>query len=158
MTNTTTRPNSHPTTEPTLLAAREVKDFSLGAGLPDVRGWKVTGPAMRNIGTVDRIMLDSAEKKPRYLSVQLHEQKGSSVLFPIGVAVADAAQKHIALEGVGPEVLNALPNVSNAPITLDIERKIVQAFSGSKTTGTASDWYGTPLFNSARMQTLAQVA
>ena len=83
-----TQPNNT-THSPSLIAGKDVKDFQLTAPMVDVRGWNVVGPTGQQIGTVDRIMLDRTEQKPRYLSVALPKTT-EYLLLPIGLGSVES--------------------------------------------------------------------
>ena len=149
-TNRTT-PNTTPTTASTLLAARDVKDFTFGPGLTDVRGWDVMGPGSTKLGTVDRIMLDKQDKKPRYLSVLLPDKRGH-LLLPVGVGHANSATRQVSIDALTPDVLKSLPTLTQELVTVDHERQVVGAVAGPEASrGAPAQWYALPAFDPARL-------
>jgi len=50
---------------------RNLRKYRVADGDPDVRGWEVVGGDGRRIGSVNDLLVDTAEGKVRYLDVQL---------------------------------------------------------------------------------------
>lgn len=50
---------------------RNLRGYRIAEGDPDVRGWEVVGGDGRRIGSVNDLLVDTAEGKVRYLDVQL---------------------------------------------------------------------------------------
>ena len=50
---------------------RNLNGYRIADGDPDVRGWEVVGGDGRRIGSVNDLLVDTAEDKVRYLDVQL---------------------------------------------------------------------------------------
>jgi hypothetical protein len=50
---------------------RDLRGYRVAEGDPDVRSWEVVGGDGRRIGTVNDLLVDTAEGKVRYLDVQL---------------------------------------------------------------------------------------
>lgn len=50
---------------------RNLNGYRIADGDPDVRGWEVVGGDRRRIGSVNDLLVDTAEGKVRYLDVQL---------------------------------------------------------------------------------------
>lgn len=143
--------SSMPIKSATLVPAADVRTLTLAPPMQDVRGWDVTGPGAASLGTVDHILLDRAEGKPRYLTVLLPEARGR-LLLPIGVATADTKAKQVMLDDMKPEVLKALPTLTEELITPEFEQTVVRAVTGDKeATYTPSRWYHHPAFDPAQL-------
>ena len=103
------------------------------------------------LGTVDRIMLDATQKKPRYLSVTLLSDKGTKLL-PIGLGTIESSRKQVLLKTLKPETLKAIPVMQADVITLDVERQIFGAVTGMKAESlTPMQWYADPVFNQMQL-------
>ncbi len=50
---------------------RNLRGYRIAEGDPDVRGWEVVGGDGRRIGSVNDLLVDTAESKVRYLDVQI---------------------------------------------------------------------------------------
>lgn len=115
-----------------LVAARDAKDFVITPPQIDVRGWNLMGPSETKLGTVDRIMLDRTEMKPRYLLLSLADG-GQHLLLPIGVARLDRKQKFLRLDGITPDVFRAIPRLSSDVVTNEFEQRVFSTLSADKT-------------------------
>jgi len=135
----------------TLVASRDVKDFTLTPPMVDVRGWNVALASGDTVGTVDRIMLDSRDHKPRYLAVSPTDRKGH-MLLPIGAGAADRDHRRVVLRDIKPDVLKSLPLITNEVVTRDMERSIFGTVKGAKVTDqTVPQIYTDPLYDASRL-------
>lgn len=69
------------TAHPRVTPLRNLNRYRIAEGDPDVRGWEVVGGDGRRIGSVNDLLVDTAEGKVRYLDVQLDTglyRKGST--------------------------------------------------------------------------------
>jgi hypothetical protein len=71
--------------EPGVFPLKELKDYKVAKGDPDVRGWEVLSNDGRRLGKVDDLLVDTAAMRVRYLDVDL-----------------DGDLRHLAGEGTGP--------------------------------------------------------
>ncbi|MBL0169970.1 MAG: hypothetical protein IPP90_04435 [Gemmatimonadaceae bacterium] len=84
--------STHPVTNPkaptslasTLVSGRDVKGFQIVARHGRCAGLGCAGPRREEARRGSRIMLDAAEKRPRYLSVSAANKAGH-LLLPIGL-------------------------------------------------------------------------
>lgn len=135
----------------TLVASKDVKNFTLAPPTVDVRGWNVTLSTGATVGVVDRIMLDSRDHAPRYLAVTPSDRKGH-MLLPIGLGTLDREQKRVVLQHLKPELLKTLPLLTTNVVTRDIERSIFGVVKGAKITDqTMPQIYTDPLYDAARL-------
>lgn len=139
------------TTDSTLVASRDVKDFTLTPPMVDVRGWNVALSGGDTIGTVERIMLDSRDQTPRYLAVTPSDRQGH-MLLPIGLGTVDRDHRRIVLRDIKPEVLKSLPLLTNEVVTREMERSIFGTVKGTRITDqTVSQIYTDPLYDASRL-------
>lgn len=140
------QPNASP-----LVAGRDVKGFEFVPPMVDVRGWDVVMANGARLGTVDRILLDTTDKTPRYLAVTPVERTGS-LLIPIGVGTLDQGKRQVVLHNLSPATLEKLPLVTDGAITRDVEREVFGAFTGRKASElTQPQWYADPLFDPGKL-------
>lgn len=144
-------PTSGTSSDSTLVASRDVKDFKLTPPMVDVRGWNVALSSGDTIGTVERIMLDSRDQKPRYLAVTPSDRKGH-MLLPIGLGTVDRDHRRVVLREIKPEVLKSLPLLTNEVVTREMERSIFGTVKGAKITDqTVPQIYTDPLYDASRL-------
>lgn len=104
-----------------VIPLKELKDFQVAKGDPDVRGWEVLSNDGRRIGKVDDLLVDTAAMKVRYLDIDLDNDlrnlagggtgpgtKRDNILIPIG-----SAQLHEKDDRVTVDLLHSL--VSGIP-------------------------------------------
>ncbi|MBK6487473.1 MAG: PRC-barrel domain-containing protein [Gemmatimonadetes bacterium] len=163
MTNTTNKTDTATTatsttsnvTASTLVSGKDVKAFNITPPMVDVRGWDVVNSTGAVVGTVDRIMLDTNDHKPRYLAVTPSDRKGH-MLLPIGVGTLELAHKRIMLANLKPDMLKALPLLTSEVVTRDFERQVFSAISGKPVTEQAlPQLYADPMFDATRLFVVA---
>ena len=71
-----------------IVPLKELDDFKVAKGDPDVRGWDVIAADGTEVGEVEELLVDTAALKVRYLDVELDKDlvnaKDRHVLVPIG--------------------------------------------------------------------------
>ena len=104
-----------------IVPLRELSDFEVADGNPDVRGWEVTGAGGRKIGKVDQLLVDRDAMKVRYLDVDLEGDR-RHVLVPIGYAVLDRDRHGVRVDGLRAEDLPGLPAYAHGRLTdIDVD-------------------------------------
>lgn len=117
----------------------------------DVRGWDVVMTNGARLGTVERFIVDTVERVPRYLSVAPVGRNGS-LLIPVGVGTLDEGKRQVVLHNLSASTLEKLPLVTNGAITREVEREIFGAFTGRKASELAQpQWYADPLFDPTKL-------
>lgn len=86
----------------------DLKDFKVADGAPDVRGWDVVGDGGRKVGEVKELLVSEAERRVRYLCVDLDGSSGTT-LVPIGSARLDDKHDRVI---VPSSVLSSVQGVS----------------------------------------------
>lgn len=79
---------------PRVTPLRNLRGYRIAEGAPDVRGWEVVGGDGRRIGSVNDLLVETAEGQVRYLDVQLDTglyRKGESAPQDIRQEPADDA-------------------------------------------------------------------
>ena len=103
-------------------------DFEIVDGEPDIRGWDVKNASGQKIGEVEDLIVDAAQKKVRYMVVDLdHNDLGlddRKVLMPIGLAELDNKEDDVMLRGVQTEQLRSLPAYDKDQLDGEVENRI----------------------------------
>jgi len=99
---------------------------------PDIRGWDVRSHTGHKIGAVEDLIIDTLDKKVRYMIVDLDENELNlnhrKVLIPIGLAELHKEQDDVLLPGVTLDEICQLPDYDRKNFTPDVERQISSTF------------------------------
>lgn len=123
---------------------KDLKDFQVAKGDPDVRGWNVYANDGRRIGDVDELLVDVEAMKVRYLDVDLDRDvlavsgaapgtaaapgaKSDHVLIPIGSAQLDEKEDRVIVDLLHT-LVGGLPAYDHSPVTRDYETSVRQHF------------------------------
>ena len=110
-------------------------DFEIVDGEPDIRGWDVKNASGQKIGEVEDLIVDAAQKKVRYMVVDLdHNDLGlddRKVLMPIGLAELDNKEDDVMLRGVQTEQLRSLPAYDKDQLDGEVENRICSVLGRS---------------------------
>ena len=117
---------------PVLRRLRDLTDFEVADGNPDVRGWTVRGNDGHALGVVHELIVEPEALKVRYLDVELdarfkrgkHE---NHILLPIGVASLDTDGDNVFVPALNTESVQAYPPYSEIQITRDYEEAMLRA-------------------------------
>ena len=108
-----------------VLPARELIQFRLGHERVDIRRWPVFAADGRLIGAVDKLMVEAASRKVRYVTVSLIENAvhdysptaPGSVLVPIGVVQRLDDRQTITLTLLESKPVGCAPRLACRAIT-----------------------------------------
>jgi len=121
---------------------RQLDDFKVAEGDPDVRGWEVMSADGRRIGQVEELMVDTEAMKVRYLDVEVEQgmvAEGGHVLVPIGYARLEQDGRRVMVDNLQSSQLATMPVYDRSPVTRDFEDRVETGFrSGGATTGTTA--------------------
>lgn len=107
----------------------ELDDFNVAEGDPDVRGWQVLGAEGRAIGKVDQLLVDTAARKVRYLSVDANTAGGNRhMLIPIGYARLHERDNVVYVDAPQGSDVAGLPAYTRQPVTREYETSVCQRF------------------------------
>jgi photosynthetic reaction center H subunit len=115
---------------PSFSRLKNMEDFEVAAGSPDVRGWKVVGAEGTKVGKVEDFLVDTAAKKVRYLEVDI---EGAGVagagraLLPIGLAIVDHEDEIVFVPEIGAAAIKRLPPYRGEPVDRAYERAVLEA-------------------------------
>jgi len=87
---------------PQIAPLKDLADFKVASGDPDVRGWNVIGSDGRTIGEVNDLLVDTAALRVRYLDVELDRDLLISAPAVPGTASVIGAYAAPGMAGAGP--------------------------------------------------------
>lgn len=121
----------------------ELDDFKVADGAPDVRGWNVLTTDGREIGEVKELLVDTAQMRVRYLSVELDKKLAGDrddrrILLPIGTARLDDRDDRVIVDAADVSALQGLPAYTGAPLTREYESDLRGRF-GTAGAGAPAD-------------------
>lgn len=103
-------------------------EYEIVKGEPDIRGWDVKYITGQKLGVVEELILDTQEKKVRYIVVDLEENElkllPRKILIPIGLAELDRKDDDVLIPNIAIEQLSRLPEYDRNHLTVDVERRI----------------------------------
>ncbi|MBX6365401.1 MAG: PRC-barrel domain-containing protein [Gemmatimonadetes bacterium] len=115
---------------PRILPLDEMKDFRVARGQVDVSGWTVIAADGERVGTVERLLVETAARKVRYLDVRLHRgalpmgaeaPRERRVLIPIGYARLIERDRTVMVEGLRADDVANLPPFELTPVSREYE-------------------------------------
>jgi photosynthetic reaction center H subunit len=120
---------------------KQLDDFKVASGDPDVRGWEVMSADGRRIGEVEELLVDTSAMKVRYLDVEVEKGMVAAgddrhVLIPIGYARLERERDCVIVDNLSASELGGLPAYDHRPLTRDFETSVRDSFS-SRGTGTS---------------------
>jgi len=154
---------------------KDLKDFTVAKGDPDVRGWNVYANDGRRIGEVDELLVDVQVMKVRYLDVDLDRDvlsatggalgaspaapgtaaapgaRSDHVLIPIGSAQLDEREDRVIVDLLHT-LVGGLPSYDHGPVTREYETSVRQHFDRDYRHDPArdQDFYDNDLYNDNR--------
>lgn len=146
---------------------KELKDYTVAKGDPDVRGWNVYSNDGRKLGEVDDLLVDTSAMKVRYLDVDLdhdlisavREAKDEAVgrgdrdhvLIPIGTAQLDVKDDRVIVDLLHT-LVGGLPAYDHGQLNRDYETSLRQRFDRDYRHDPArdQDFYNHDLYNDER--------
>ena len=117
---------------PVLRRLRDLTDFEVADGNPDVRGWTVRGNDGQALGTVFELIVEPEAMKVRYLDVELDgrfhiNEHGNHILLPIGAASLDDDGDNVFVPALNAESVLNYPPYVEIQITRDYEEAMLRA-------------------------------
>ena len=107
---------------------KDLDDFEVADGDPDIRGWDVRSSDGRHIGKVEELLVDTAAMRARYLEVELDRKElglteARHMLIPIGTARLDDDTDDVLVSESSTELLGA-PQYDRSRFSDDYERSL----------------------------------
>jgi len=126
---------------PVLRRLRDLTDFEVADGNPDVRGWAVRGGDGRALGVVHELLVEPEALKVRYLDVELDARFQISshenhILLPIGAASLDAEDDNVFVPALNAESVLHYPPYSEIQVTRAYEEAMLRALGVEPTSAT----------------------
>lgn len=118
-----------------LKAMRELPDYIMAPGSPDVEGWQVHDRNHQVVGTVVDLIVDTRGDEVRYLAVQ--QTDGRTVLLPLGDLDLDESRGIIRSVTRTREELSDLPVYTPPSLTPEIEERYYVLFRREEPIGAA---------------------
>jgi hypothetical protein len=148
------------TMEQRVVPLKELKDYKVAEGDPDVRGWDVVSSDGRDIGEVDELLVDVEAMKVRYLDVDLDRSvreamaeglKHDHVLIPIGSAQIHEKDDKVVVDLLH-SLVGGLPGYEHGPLSRDSEANLRSRFDRDYRHDPARDrdFYEHDLYNADR--------
>ena len=110
-------------------------DFEIVDGEPDIRGWDVKNASGQKIGEVEDLIVDAAQKKVRYMVVDLVHNDldldDRKVLLPIGLAELDTKEDDVLVPRIQTEQLRGLPAYDKDHLDAEVENRICSTLGKS---------------------------
>lgn len=118
-----------------LKAMRELPDYVMAEGSPDVEGWQVHDRDDHVAGTVIDLVVDTRGDEVRYLVLQL--TSGKSVLMPLGELDLDEATGVVRQLRMSRMDLEALPAYTSPVLSQELEKRYYVLFKREEPVGAA---------------------
>ncbi|MGY3088010.1 photosynthetic reaction center H subunit [Hymenobacter sp. UYAg731] len=117
---------------PVLRRLRDLTDFEVADGNPDVRGWTVRGSDGQALGTVFELIVEPEAMKVRYLDVELDarfnvDEHENHILLPIGAASLDEDGDNVFVPALNAESVLNYPHYVELQITREYEEAMLRA-------------------------------
>lgn len=117
---------------PILRRLRDLTDFEVADGNPDVRGWAVRGSDGQALGAVFELIVDPEAMKVRYLDVELAthlnlDEHENHILLPIGAASLDEEGDNVFVPALNAESVRHYPPYTEIQITREYEEAMLHA-------------------------------
>lgn len=125
-----------------LLRLRDLTDFEVADGNPDVRGWAVRGSDGQILGTVYELIVEPEALKVRYLDVELDPRFNLNefedhILLPIGVASLDTDDDNIFVPALNADTVLDYPAFTEIQITREYEESMLRVLGIAAVAGSS---------------------
>ncbi|OON70601.1 PRC-barrel domain-containing protein [Hymenobacter sp. CRA2] len=135
-----------------LVRLRDLHDFEVADGSPDVRGWAVRGADGKRFGDVYELIVEPDAMKVRYLDVELdgglHINKNERhILIPIGAAALDDDGDNVFVPALTSESVLNYPPYLEINISRDYEEAMLRALNLPVPVRDGSPFYEQPGYN-----------
>jgi uncharacterized protein (TIGR02271 family) len=117
---------------------RQLDDFHVAEGEPDIRGWEVMSADGRRVGEVEELLIDTEAMKVRYLDVEVEDGLVASdaghLLVPIGYARLERDSRRVTVDNLQSSELGSMPLYDRQPLTRDFTDRVDTHFGRGRTT------------------------
>ncbi|TGE05258.1 PRC-barrel domain-containing protein [Hymenobacter fodinae] len=113
---------------------RDLSEFEVADGNPDVRGWTVRGGDGKAFGDVHELIVEVESLKVRYLDIELSSDLNISkydrhILLPIGVAAIDEESDSVFVPSLTSESVLQYPPYTEIQISRAYEEAMLRALN-----------------------------
>ncbi len=134
----------------------ELKGFHVADGDSDIRGWEVRTPDGNTIGKVEELIVDPAERRVRYIEVNVDRNvlgldEDRHILVPIGAARLEDNGNNVLIERLPAQGLAGAPPYMRGPITRDYETSL-RGYYGATAGPSSDDYYRNDLYDDSRFR------
>ena len=137
---------------------RDLTEYEVADGNPDVRGWTVRGGDGKKFGEVTELIVEEETLKVRYLDVELDtslqiNERDRHILVPIGVAALDEDADNVFVPSLTLDSVLEYPPYQEFQITREYEEAMLRALKlqlPASTAGTGESkgtFYEQPTFS-----------
>ncbi|MCC2546133.1 PRC-barrel domain-containing protein [Hymenobacter sp. BT175] len=110
---------------------RDLTEFEVADGSPDVRGWTVRGGDGRAFGEVHELIVEEDALKVRYLDIELDarlnvNERDRHILLPIGVAAIDEEGDNVFVPSLNMDSVLEYPPYNSVMITREYEEAMLR--------------------------------
>ncbi|MCA8832177.1 PRC-barrel domain-containing protein [Hymenobacter pini] len=131
---------------------RDLTEFEVADGNPDVRGWSVRGADGRQFGQVYELIVDEDALKVRYLDIELDDslsinERDRHILLPIGVAALDEEANNVFVPSLTAQSVLEYPPYVEIQITRQYEEAMLRALNLPLPAPASADFYGQPVYD-----------
>ena len=131
---------------------RDLAEFEVADGNPDVRGWAVRGGDGKKFGEVTELIVEEEALKVRYLDVVLNaalptNEPARHILIPVGVAALDEEADNVFVPSLSLELVLDYPPYTEFQITRAYEEAMLRTLKLPLPEPSISSFYEQTSFN-----------
>ncbi|UOQ73793.1 PRC-barrel domain-containing protein [Hymenobacter cellulosilyticus] len=134
---------------------RDLTEFEVADGSPDVRGWAVRGGDGHKFGDVYELIVEEEALKVRYLDIELdsslnvnrHERH---ILVPVGVAALDEEGDNVFVPSLNKESVLDYPPFEEIQITREYEEAMLRSLQLPLPEARPANFYDQDSYNEQR--------
>ncbi|UOR04355.1 PRC-barrel domain-containing protein [Hymenobacter aerilatus] len=131
---------------------RDLTEFEVADGNPDVRGWSVRGGDGKKFGDVYELIVEVETLKVRYLDVELDtslqvDKWERHILLPIGAAAIDEDADNVFVPSLTLESVLDYPPYTEIQITREYEEAMLRSLKLALPQNTSGNFYDQPSYN-----------
>lgn len=119
----------------TLKAMRELPEYEMAPGSPDILGWAVNDSDNHMVGTVIDLVIDTSSKEVHYVGVQLGS--GKSVMLPVDSLDLSEEEGSVTVSTCTRDELQDLPPYSTPALNEELVARYDVLFRHREPTGAA---------------------
>ncbi|KAA9331556.1 hypothetical protein F0P96_15065 [Hymenobacter busanensis] len=146
-----------------LVRLRDLKDFEVADGSPDVRGWAVRGLDGKRFGDVYELIVEPEALKVRYLDVELDSSlhindRERHVLIPIGAAALDHDDDNVFVPSLDSNSVLSYPPYQDIYISREFEEAMLRALRLPVPVSSDSPFYDGPSYDESHFYNARRAA